>query len=212
MDKGCDAAAPIRELWESFTMKSVCIFCGSSIGARDAYRDDANRMGEEIARRGLRLVYGGGKVGLMGVVADAALRAGGEVLGIIPESLMNKEVGHGSLTELLVTSTMHERKAAMADAADAFIALPGGFGTFDELCEILTWAQLGIHQKPIGLLDTEGFFSQLTTFFDFVLDQGFLRPEHRSLLLEDHDPAALLDRMQRWQPVNVAKWADLAAR
>lgn len=193
-------------------MKSVCIFCGSSIGAQDAYRDDAMRMGEEIARRGLRLVYGGGKVGLMGVVADATLRAGGEVLGIIPESLMKKEVGHGSLTELVVTSTMHERKAAMADAADAFIALPGGFGTFDELCEILTWAQLGIHQKPIGLLDTLGFFSQLTTFFDFVLQQGFLRPEHRALLMEDRDPTMLLDRMQQWQPVNVAKWADVAAR
>jgi uncharacterized protein (TIGR00730 family) len=148
----------------------------------------------------------------MGVVADATLRAGGEVLGIIPESLMSKEVGHGSLTELVVTRTMHERKAAMADASDAFIALPGGFGTFDELCEILTWAQLGIHQKPVGLLDTLGFFSQLTSFFDFVLDQGFLRPEHRALLLEDRDPALLLDRLRAWQPVNVAKWADIAAR
>ncbi len=193
-------------------MKSVCIFCGSSIGAQDAYRDDAARIGELLAERGLRMVYGGGKVGLMGVAADAALRAGGEVLGIIPESLMLKEVGHGSLTELVVTKTMHERKAAMADAADAFIALPGGFGTFDELCEILTWAQLGIHQKPIGLLNTLGFFSQLTTFFDFVMDQGFLRPEHRSLLLEQENPALLLDQMADWTPVNVAKWANTAAR
>jgi uncharacterized protein (TIGR00730 family) len=139
-------------------VQSICVFCGSSIGALDVYRDDARRMGESIAQRGLRLVYGGGKVGLMGVVADAALQAGGEVLGIIPEALMLKEVGHGSLTNLVVTRTMHERKAAMADAADAFVALPGGFGTFDELCEILTWGQLGIHQKPIGLLDTAGFF------------------------------------------------------
>lgn len=193
-------------------MKSICVFCGSSIGALDVYRDDAARVGELIAQRGLRLVYGGGKVGLMGVVADAALQAGGEVLGIIPESLMVKEVGHGSLTELMVTRTMHERKAAMADAADAFIALPGGFGTFDELCEILTWSQLGIHQKPIGLLDTAGFFSQLSTFFDFVLAQGFLRPEHRALLLEEADPTLLLDRMDAWVPQQVAKWADSTAR
>lgn len=193
-------------------VKSVCIFCGSSIGAQDAYRDDAIRIGELLAERGLRMVYGGGKVGLMGVAADAALRAGGEVLGIIPESLMLKEVGHGSLTELVVTKTMHERKAAMADASDAFIALPGGFGTFDELCEILTWAQLGIHQKPIGLLNTLGFFSQLTTFFDFVMDQGFLRPEHRSLLLEQENPTLLLDQMAEWTPVNVSKWANTAAR
>ena len=193
-------------------MKSVCVFCGSSIGANDAYRDAAIELGVLLAERGLRLVYGGGKVGLMGVVADAALAAGGEVLGIIPESLMLKEVGHGSLTELVVTTTMHERKAAMADAADAFVALPGGFGTFDELCEILTWGQLGIHQKPIGLLNTRGFFDQLTTFFDFVMDEGFLRPQHRSLLLEETDPAMLLDRMLAWTPTNVAKWADTAAR
>ncbi|HYJ12525.1 MAG TPA: TIGR00730 family Rossman fold protein [Thermomicrobiales bacterium] len=193
-------------------MQSICVFCGSSIGALDIYRDDAKRMGNAIARRGMRLVYGGGKVGLMGVLADAALQAGGEVLGIIPEALMLKEVGHGSLTELVVTGTMHERKAAMADAADAFVALPGGFGTFDELCEILTWGQLGIHQKPVGLLDTAGFFSQLTTFFDFVERQGFVRPEHRELLLESTEPDLLLDQLAAWEPRNVAKWANLTAR
>lgn len=193
-------------------MKSVCVFCGSSIGADDAYRDAAIELGTVLAERGLKLVYGGGKVGLMGVVADAALRAGGEVLGIIPESLMLKEVGHGSLTELVVTRTMHERKAAMADAADGFIALPGGFGTLDELCEILTWAQLGIHQKPIGLLDTSGFFGKLTAFFDFVSDQGFIHPEHRLLLLEDGTPALLIDRMSAWTPTHIAKWADSAVR
>ncbi len=193
-------------------MQSICVFCGSSIGALDAYRDDAVRMGEAIARRGLRLVYGGGKVGLMGVVADAVLQSGGQVLGIIPESLLLKEVGHGALTELVVTRTMHERKAAMADAADAFIALPGGFGTFDELCEILTWGQLGIHQKPVGLLDTAGFFTRLTSFFDFVMDQGFLRPEHRELLLEERDPDLLLDRLAAWTPRHVAKWVDVTAR
>lgn len=193
-------------------MKSICVFCGSSIGADDAYRDAAIELGTILAERDLRLVYGGGKVGLMGVVADAALGAGGEVLGIIPESLMLKEVGHGRLTELVVTRTMHERKAAMADAADGFIALPGGFGTFDELCEILTWAQLGIHRKPIGLLDTAGFFGKLTAFFDFVSAQGFIRPEHRSLLLEDGTPALLIDRMHAWTPIHVAKWADAAVR
>lgn len=193
-------------------MKSICVFCGSSIGGDDAYREDAASLGRLLAERDIRLVYGGGKVGLMGVVADAALQAGGEVLGIIPESLMLKEVGHGSLTELVVTRTMHERKAAMADAAGGFIALPGGFGTLDELCEILTWAQLGIHQKPIGLLDTLGFFGQLTSFFDFVSAQGFIRPEHRSLLLEASTPELLLDMMAGWTPTSVAKWAGVAAR
>jgi uncharacterized protein (TIGR00730 family) len=193
-------------------MKSICVFCGSSIGASDSYRDDAIALGELLAMRGMRLVYGGGKVGLMGVVADAALRAGGEVVGIIPESLMLKEVGHGSLTELVVTATMHERKAKMEEAAEGFIALPGGFGTFDELCEILTWAQLGIHRKPIGLLNTDGFFDQLTGFFDFVSDQGFIRPEHRALLLEAPDPVLLLDRLEAWEPTTVAKWADATAR
>jgi uncharacterized protein (TIGR00730 family) len=193
-------------------MKSVCVFCGSSIGADDAYRDAAAALGTLLAERQIRLVYGGGKVGLMGVVADAALAAGGEVLGIIPESLMLREVGHGSLTELIVTGTMHERKAAMEDAAEGFIALPGGFGTFDELCEILTWAQLGIHTKPIGLLDTLGFFGQLTQFFDYASTQGFIRPEHRNLLLEDSDPTMLLDRMNAWIPTSIAKWASATAR
>jgi len=193
-------------------MKSICVFCGSSIGSDDAFREAAAHLGRLLAERGIRLVYGGGKVGLMGVVADAALQAGGEVLGIIPESLMLKEVGHGSLTELVITHTMHERKAAMADAAEGFVALPGGFGTLDELCEILTWAQLGIHQKPIGLLDTLNFFGQLTSFFDFVSAQGFIRPEHRSLLLEASSPGMLLDRMMDWKPTSVAKWADVAVR
>jgi uncharacterized protein (TIGR00730 family) len=191
-------------------MKSICVFCGSSIGASDSYRDAAASLGELLAARGIRLVYGGGKVGLMGVVADAALRAGGEVLGIIPESLMLKEVGHGSLTELVVTRSMHERKAAMEESAEGFIALPGGFGTFDELCEILTWAQLGIHRKPIGLLNTDGFFDRLSGFFDFVSSQGFIRPDHRALLLEESSPHLLLDLLAAWRPTTVAKWATAA--
>lgn len=192
-------------------MKSICVFCGSSIGSDDAFREAAASLGRLLAERGIRLVYGGGKVGLMGVVADAALQAGGEVLGIIPEALMLKEVGHGNLTELVVTRTMHDRKAAMADAAEGFIALPGGFGTLDELCEILTWAQLGIHTKPIGLLDIDGFFAHLEAFFDFAVDQGFIKPEHRELLMRESDPEALLDRMAAWTPTTVPKWTEVPA-
>lgn len=187
-------------------LNSLCVFCGSSFGTSSAYRRAATGLGEEIARRRIRLVYGGGRVGLMGVVADAALSAGGEVLGIIPRALRDKEIGHHGLTELRITGSMHERKAAMEDASDGFIALPGGFGTLDELCEIVTWAQLGIHHKPIGILDVNGFFSQLSTFLDFVMAEGFIRAEHRTLLLEDDDPATLLDRMAAWAPSTISKW------
>lgn len=194
-------------------MKSLCVFCGSSFGASPAYRLAAARLGEEIALRRIRLVYGGGRVGLMGVVADAALAAGGDVLGIIPRALQDKEIGHTGLTELRITGSMHERKAAMAEASDGFIALPGGFGTFDELCEIVTWAQLGIHRKPIGILDVNGFFTQLTMFLDFVMTEGFIRAEHRSLLIEDDDPASLIDRLATWSPTMTAatKWAATPA-
>ena len=191
---------------EATILKSLCVFCGSSFGTSLAYRQAAERLGEEIARRRIRLVYGGGRVGLMGVVADGALSAGGEVLGIIPQALRDKEIGHHGLTELRITGSMHERKAAMEDASDGFIALPGGFGTLDELCEIVTWSQLGIHHKPIGLLDVNGFFSQLRTFLDFVMVEGFIRAEHRTLLLEDDDPATLLDRMAAWAPSTISKW------
>jgi uncharacterized protein (TIGR00730 family) len=182
------------------------VFCGSSLGASTAYRNGTIALGQTLGRRGHRLVYGGGKVGLMGVIADSTLAAGGEVLGIIPEGLLRKEIAHTGLSELQVTGSMHERKAAMEAAADGFIALPGGFGTLDELCEILTWAQLGIHTKPIGLLDIDGFFSRLEAFFDFAVEQGFIRPEHRQLLLREPDPNALLDRMEAWTPTIVAKW------
>jgi len=191
---------------EATILKSLCVFCGSSFGTSLAYRQAAERLGEEIARRRIRLVYGGGRVGLMGVVADGALSAGGEVLGIIPQALRDKEIGHHGLTELRITGSMHECKAAMEDASDGFIALPGGFGTLDELCEIVTWSQLGIHHKPIGLLDVNGFFSQLRTFLDFVMVEGFIRAEHRTLLLEDDDPATLLDRMAAWAPSTISKW------
>lgn len=194
-------------------MKSLCVFCGSSLGTSPAYRLAAARLGEEIARRRIRLVYGGGRVGLMGVVADAALAVGGEVLGIIPQALQDREIGHTGLTELRITGSMHERKAAMEDASDGFLALPGGFGTFDELCEIVTWAQLGIHHKPIGILDVNGFFGRLTTFLDFVTAEGFIRAEHRSLLIEDDDPASLIDRMAAWSPTmtTATKWTTAPA-
>lgn len=191
-------------------MRAICVFCGSSIGALDSYRDQAVQLGKEFAKRHIRLVYGGGKVGLMGVIADSVLEADGEVVGIIPESLLLKEVEHRGLTELIITQSMHERKARMESAADGFIALPGGFGTFDELCEILTWAQLGLHAKPVGILNTHGFFDQLTSFLDFVTDQGFIRPEHRSLLLSAPEPGALLDRLAAWEPTTVPKWTSMA--
>ncbi len=193
------------------TVQSICVFCGSSLGVSPIYRDGTIALGHALARRGQRLVYGGGKVGLMGVVADSVLAAGGEVFGVIPEDLQRKEVAHTGLTRLRITGSMHERKAAMSEAADGFIALPGGFGTLDELCEILTWAQLGIHAKPIGLLDMDGFFSHLEAFFDFVVDEGFIKPEHRTLLMRETDPDALLDRMAAWTPTITTKWTAVPA-
>jgi uncharacterized protein (TIGR00730 family) len=187
---------------------SICVFCGSSIGRRPTFRAAAERVGRTIAERGLRLVYGGGNVGLMGVVADAALRAGGEVIGVIPEALLAWEVGHHGVSELRVVGSMHERKALMADLSDSFVALPGAFGTLDELCEILTWAQLGIHQKPCGLLDVDGYWSPLKAFFDHAVAEGFLHPDHRALILEDNDPERLFDRMERFVPRETTKWVE----
>lgn len=189
-------------------MNSVCVFCGSSMGNSPAFSTVAESLGRELARRDMALTYGGGKVGLMGAIADATLAAGGTVRGYIPRSLMEKEVAHRSLTELHVLGSMHERKAAMEAHADAFIALPGGFGTLDELCEILTWAQLGIHRKPVGLLDVDGYFAELLAFFDSSVERGFIRPDHRAMLLADTDPAALLDRMTTWTPTIVPKWTE----
>jgi len=166
-------------------------------------------MGEEIARQGYSLVYGGGRVGLMGAVADSALASGGEVIGVIPEALALKEIAHGGLTKLHVVDSMHTRKAMMAEMADAFIAMPGGFGTFEEFCEILTWAQLGIHQKPCGLLNTEGYYNSLISMFDHAFGEGFVRKEHRNLVLEATDPTHLLGLLEEWRPdglEHVEKW------
>ncbi len=189
-------------------MRSVCVFCGSSYGLREAYADAARSLGKEVAARGLRLVYGGGDIGLMGILADAALAEGGEVIGVMPKVLMRKEIGHQSLTELHVVGSMHERKALMADLSDGFIALPGGYGTFEEFLEVLTWAQLSIHEKPCGLLDVEGFWEPMAALFDRTVAEGFARPEHRALVLMDDAHDTLLDRMARYEPPDTEKWLD----
>jgi uncharacterized protein (TIGR00730 family) len=179
-------------------MKSVCVFCGSSPGANPIYWEAAVALGHELAQRSLRLVYGGGNIGLMGAVADAVLEAHGQVIGVIPQQLVDREVGHHGITELIIVGSMHERKARMAELADAFIALPGGFGTIEEFVEVLTWAQLGLHAKPCGLLNVLGFYDPLLSFFDHALDQRFLRAEHRRLVLTSENPAELLDRLKSW--------------
>jgi uncharacterized protein (TIGR00730 family) len=193
-------------------VRRVCVYCGSSVGENPIYRETARGVGELLAASGMGLVYGGGNVGLMGVIADAALAAGGEVVGIIPGDLVRREVGHPGLTELHVVSTMHERKALMADLSDAFLALPGGMGTLDELFEILTWAQLGIHTKPCGLLNVNGYFDPLIAMLDHLVGERFLRPEHRALALVDDDAARLLARFAEYEAPRVEKWLDRAAR
>jgi uncharacterized protein (TIGR00730 family) len=180
-------------------VRRICVFAGSSLGARPVYTDVAQALGSEIARRGLGLVYGGASRGLMGVVADAALAAGGEVIGVLPGGLFVREVAHQELTELFEVGSMHERKALMAQLSDGFIALPGGFGTCDELFEAVTWAQIGIHQKPVGLLDVRDYFATLLAFVAHASDEGFIPPTHTTLLLRETDPAALLDAFARYQ-------------
>jgi len=187
-------------------MKRVCVFCGSSAGTRPVYAEAARAMGRLLAERGIGLVYGGGRVGLMGEVADAVLAAGGEVTGVIPRGLMEREVGHRGLTTLHVTGTMHERKALMVDLSDGFVALPGGYGTLDELCEALTWSQLGIHARPCGVLNVDGYFDALLALFDHAVREGFVREAHRGLVLEASEPAALLDAMGRFQAPTTEKW------
>ncbi|TAE54397.1 MAG: TIGR00730 family Rossman fold protein [Bacteroidetes bacterium] len=180
-------------------MKSVCIFCGHSKGHSPVYAEAAQATGKLLATEQIELIYGGGSRGLMGVVADAALAAGGYVVGVIPEFLNRMEVGHKDVQELLVVKTMHERKQLMADRAEGFMALPGGVGTMDELCEILTWAQLGLHNHPVGLLDIDGFYQPLITFFDEIAAKGFLPAATRARVLTDSDPERLLRKMQAWK-------------
>jgi uncharacterized protein (TIGR00730 family) len=178
----------------------ICVFCGSNLGISPAYRDAAVVLGGLLAARRIELVYGGGNIGLMGVLADAVLESGGRVIGVIPESLMAKEVGHAGLTELRIVNSMHERKALMADLSDGFVAMPGGFGTFEEFCEIVTWAQLGIHSKPCCVLNIAAYYDPLLELFDHAVREGFLREENRRLVLEDSDPGLLLEKMAVFVP------------
>jgi uncharacterized protein (TIGR00730 family) len=178
-------------------VRRVCVFCGASSGQRPAYAQAARGFGSAVAARGLGLVYGGGRVGLMGAVADGALGSGGEVVGVIPQALVERELAHGGLTELHVVGSLHERKALMADLADAFVALPGGFGTLDELMEQLTWSQLGLHAKPVGLLDVEGFWRPLIALARHATDEGFVRESDLGAIAVGDEPEALLDRLER---------------
>ena len=187
-------------------MKRVCVFCGSSIGNDPAYRTMAVTVGGLLAKRGIGLVYGGGNVGLMGIVADAALRAGGEVIGVIPHALNEREIAHAGVTDLRIVDSMHTRKAMMAELADAFIAMPGGVGTFEEFFEAVTWTQLGLHRKPCGLLNVSGFYTPLAAFIDHAVTEGFIKPIHRAIVVVDDDPERLLDTLGSVKLPDVPKW------
>ncbi|HET6510413.1 MAG TPA: TIGR00730 family Rossman fold protein [Baekduia sp.] len=184
----------------------VCVYAGSSGGARPAYADVSGAAIAELVRRGSDVVYGGGSLGLMGVLADAALRGGGRVTGVIPRFLDNREIGHHGVTDLRVVETMHERKMLMAELADAFLVLPGGIGTLEEVVEMLSWSQLGLHRKPIGLLDVDGFWEPLVALLDHMTEQRFVSVDHRQFILHDRDPIALLDAMEAWEAPKVSRW------
>ena len=187
-------------------MKRICVFCGSSPGCHPAYRAAAEEVGRLLAGRGIGLVYGGASVGLMGAVADAVLAAGGEAIGVIPELLVAKELAHPGLTELRIVASMHERKALMAELADGFIALPGGLGTLEEFFEVLTWAQLGMHGKPCGLLDVGEFWAPLRALVERQVSEEFVRTHHAMMLLHNNDPEALLDAFAAYRAPEVTKW------
>ncbi|HTT75146.1 MAG TPA: TIGR00730 family Rossman fold protein [Candidatus Binataceae bacterium] len=193
-------------------MKRICVFCGSNPGAKPVYVQAARELGNELAARGIGLVYGGATVGLMGEVARAVLAGGGEVIGVIPRPLASKEIAFTALADLRIVGSMHERKAAMADLADGFIALPGGLGTLEEFCEILTWGQLGIHRKPCGLLNAENYYAALLAFLDHGVKEGFIKPAHRGLAIVEDNIVRLLERLERFQPPSTSKWLDAANR
>jgi uncharacterized protein (TIGR00730 family) len=192
-------------------IRSVCVFCGSSAGNDPRFAQAVSEFGALLAREGITLVYGGGHVGLMGILADAVLANGGKVIGVIPRALWDREVGHRNLTELHVVETMHERKALMASLADAFVALPGGLGTLEEIFEVWTWAQLGIHDKPVGFLDAEGFYAPLLACLDHGVEAGFVRAPHRAMAIVDADGASLLKRIGEYEPPRVTKWISAQA-
>jgi len=193
-------------------MKRVCVFCGSSAGSRAEYRACAEELGAELTGRGIGLVFGGGNVGLMGVIADSVLKAGGEAIGVIPEHLMNREIGHKQVAKLHVVRSMHERKALMADLSDAFIALPGGFGTFEEFFEVLTWSQLGLHRKPCGIVNVRDYYTPLLAMLDHAVEERFLKAQNRHLVLARDTPGELLNALEEWRPVHVEKWLDRDTR
>lgn len=190
------------------SLRSLCVFCGASPGANPVYTEAAINLGRTLAEQGIRLVYGGGAVGLMGTVADAALAAGGEVIGIIPQSLKDAEIGHPGLTRLEVVDGMHARKARMAELSDGFIALPGGLGTLEELFEVWTWGQLGYHSKPLGLLEVNGFYAKLNDFLDHLVAERFVRAPHRAMLQINESPSELIATMAEWKPAVAPKWVD----
>lgn len=193
-------------------LSRVCVFCGSNYGRRSSYLAAARVLGGLLAARRIGLVYGGGNVGLMGALADAVLEGGGEATGVIPGHLVDKELAHRRLTDLRVVHSMHERKALMADLADAFIALPGGFGTLEEFCEVLTWSQLGLHRKPCALLNVDGYYDGLLTLFDHAVREGFVSPDHRQFLLVDDDGERLLDRLSSCALPVLDRWVDRETR
>lgn len=187
-------------------MKRICVYCGSNPGRTPEYREAANQLGQALVKRGIGLVYGGASIGVMGAVANAVLEHGGEAIGIIPQSLATREVAHTSLSELIVVTSMHERKAKMAELSDGFIALPGGWGTFEEIFEALTWAQLGIHEKPCGLLNISGYFDHLALFLQHAMDEKFVREAYKPMIMMEQGPDDLLDRFAAYQPPKVHKW------
>jgi uncharacterized protein (TIGR00730 family) len=190
-------------------MNRLCVFCGSSPGANPAYTDATEALGALLAGEGIGVVYGGGGVGLMGKLADAVLAAGGEITGVIPRSLVDREIGHRGVADMRVVDSMHERKALMAELADAFVALPGGVGTLEELIEVFTWSQLGLHRKPCALLDVESYYEGLTSFLDHAVRERFLTQEYRATLIVEREPALLLERLRAFEPGAVApKWID----
>ncbi len=192
-------------------LRAICVYCGASSGHSPTHAAAASLLGAELARQKITLVYGGGRVGLMGIVADAVMRAGGEVIGVIPRALMDTEVGHEHISRLMVVKDMHERKALMAEYADAFIALPGGLGTLEELFETLTWAQLGFHEKPIGLLNVDGFYDRLVDFIAHQVREGFVRPEHATLLLNEGQVSALIEQLQCFEMPEGVSWLSRQA-
>ncbi|QMU27011.1 LOG family protein [Adhaeribacter radiodurans] len=189
-------------------MKCIAVFCGANFGNKEIYTTKARELGKMFAQQGIALVYGGGNVGLMGVIADNVLAHGGKAIGVIPQSLVEREVAHATLTELHVVQTMHQRKALMADLADAFIAMPGGFGTLDEVCEIITWNQLGIIIKPVGFYNINGYFDKFIQLIEGAVTEGFIREEHRTNLIVADEPEKLLQNMQGYNPVSASKWID----